>query len=156
MRRFSLLPSVVVLAGLGYTGTAVAQVTAQSNPATVTFNYQQGGPTPSPQTINVTSVDGSAINFTASVTSGANLFAVTPSNGATPATLTVSVNSSELPALKGSATGYVTIVPSTGLNVLVPVNLVLTTAAIVNVSPSSLTFNYKIKDPTPPSQTVVR
>jgi trimeric autotransporter adhesin len=153
--KLGLFPVAIVLGFLGFTGTAMAQFVLQSSPASVTFQYQQGGPTPSPQQINITSLTGSAISFTASVTSGSNLFTVAPADPTTPATLTVSVIASELPLLHGSAGGYITVVPSTGLNLLVQVNLNLTAAPSLTVSPTSLTFNDQIGQATPANQTLM-
>jgi len=71
-------------------------------PASLAFAYASGNPNPAPQTLSVTAP--SAVSFTATASSSGWL-SVTPVSGTTPATLTVSVNPSDLGA--GAYTGTI-------------------------------------------------
>jgi uncharacterized protein (TIGR03437 family) len=108
------------------------------------FNYQIGTPAPSSQTLALTST-GATLPFgaTATTQSGGNWLVLSPTGGATPADLTVSINPSMLSSLSfGAYTGSITISASGASNptTTVPVTLNVSTASFVNVSPGSLSF----------------
>jgi uncharacterized protein (TIGR03437 family) len=81
-----------------------------ASPTTLSFSYSVGGVAPASQSVSVTSL-GSALSFTAAATttSGSNWLSVSPSNGTTPATLSVSVNPTGLPS--GIYHGGITVTP---------------------------------------------
>ena len=108
------------------------------------FNYQVGTPPPSSQTLALTST-GATLPFAAvAITqSGGNWLVLSPIGGATPADLTVSVNTSVLSGLpSGAYNGSITISAPSASNptTTVPVTLNISTAPFVNVTPASLSF----------------
>ncbi|MBI4873676.1 MAG: hypothetical protein HY822_03470 [Acidobacteria bacterium] len=108
------------------------------------FNYQAGGAAPASQTLSLTST-GATLPFAAVATtqSGGNWLVLSQSGGATPADLTVSVNSAVLAALPGgSYTGSITIAAPSASNPTTTISVTLNISAnpFVNVSPASLSF----------------
>lgn len=123
-------------------------------PGQLTFSYVIGGTPPSPQNLSVTAVTGGEINFgvTASTTSGGNWLAVTPVSGQTPATLSVSVNTTGL--APGTYAGTITLTPpaGTGGALQVPVTLTVNASPSLNVNPTSLAFYYQTGGALPSQQ----
>jgi hypothetical protein len=77
-------------------------------PLSLLFSYEAGGAIPEAQPLSVTSEDfGITFTATASTTGGGNWLSVTPGSGATPASLSVSVNPAGL--TPGTYTGSITI-----------------------------------------------
>jgi uncharacterized protein (TIGR03437 family) len=99
--------------------------------------------------VQVTST-GASMAF--SVASSATWLSASPANGATPATLNVSVNQSGLGA--GSYNGTLTITPATGTAVAVGVRLTVTAAASLTANPALLAFTYRSGEAVPGSQTL--
>jgi uncharacterized protein (TIGR03437 family) len=97
-----------------------------ASPTSLSFAYTIGGTTPTGQTVTVS--NASAVSFTAaaSTTSGNDWLSVTPTSGATPSTLTVSVNPAGLPG--GVYQGAVTLTPNGGSAVSFSVTLTVTGA----------------------------
>jgi len=111
-----------------------------TSPGSLSFAFTIGGTLPASQSVSVTSA-GAALSFTAvaSTTSGSNWLSVSPGSGATPATLSVSVNPAGLPG--GSYQGAVTLTPSgSGSPVTFAVNLTVTGAGAPAFGGSSV-FN---------------
>ena len=147
----------------GGTGTVVANTTVLAAvatpkmnlaPTSLTFNYQIGGSTPAAQTVAVSSSTSTAINYTATT---ATTWLTTTASGTTPGNLSIGVNPSGLAA--GTYTGSVS-VASTGASnspQSIPVTLNVTATATkpaLNLSPTSVTFNYQIGGSTPAAQKV--
>ncbi len=147
----------------GGTGTVVANTTvlaAVANPkmnlapTSLTFNYQIGGSNPAPQSVAVSSSTSTAINYTATT---ATTWLTTTASGMTPGNLSIGANPSGLAA--GTYTGSVS-VASTGASnspQSIPVTLNVTSAATkpaLNLSPTSVTFNFQIGGSTPTAQKV--
>ena len=145
----------------GGTGTVVANTTVLASVATpkmnlaptaLTFNFQIGGSNPAAQTVAVSS--STAISYTATT---ATTWLTTTASGTTPGNLSIGVNPASLAA--GTYTGTVS-VASTGASnspQSVPVTLNVTAAATkptLNLSPTSVTFNYQIGGSTPAAQNV--
>lgn len=124
-----------------------------ASPASLAFSAQTGNNPPAPQNISVTS-SGAPISFTAAAatTSGGNWLSVSPSSGATPASLSVSVNPAGLAA--GSYGGTITITPAAGSAVTVAVTLTVTSTAALSASPTSLAFSFQTGGGAPAPQTV--
>ena len=122
-------------------------------PATLSFNYQAGGPAPGSQPLSVTS-SGASVNFTASpsTASGGNWLQVSPGSGTTPASPTVSVDPAALAA--GTFTGSITVQApqASGSPQTVTVTLTVTDRPRLSVTPAALTFNYQAGGPVPASQ----
>jgi uncharacterized protein (TIGR03437 family) len=99
-----------------------------ANPGLLSFTFAIGGAAPASQSFSATSTGG-VLSFTAAVsTSSGNWLSVTPTNGATPSTLAVSVNPAGLAS--GTYQGVVTLTPGgSGLSPLaVSVTLTVTGA----------------------------
>jgi len=126
-------------------GTPVPTLSA--NPTgPLNFSYQTGGSLPAAQTFTVSSSNGSPVAFSAAATSTGGWLSVSPLNGTTGSsgTLTVAVAPTSLGA--GSASGTVTVTSPGASNTLsVKVNLTVTTSTppptTLSVSRTSLTFS---------------
>ena len=143
----------VTLTPTGFLGggplTVAVTLTVSSTPelkvsALQPFNYQIGMAMPSSQTLTLTSTGG-ALPFGAAATmqSGGSWLVLSPTGGATPADLTVSVNTNVLSGLPfGAYNGTITISAPGASNptTTVPVTLNVNTAPFVNVTPASLSF----------------
>jgi hypothetical protein len=108
----------------------------------LSFSYQTGGATPAAQAVSLSG--SSALNYT--VVSSAAWLNATPATGATPASLSVSVNPSGLAV--GNYNGTVTVTASGASNSpqKIAVSLAVTSASSgnpsLNVAPGTLTFTY--------------
>jgi uncharacterized protein (TIGR03437 family) len=89
--------------------TIMATPGVSATPATLTFNFIAGAPTPAAQQL---SVSGSGSSFSATASSNGNWLAVSPATGTGPATLNVSVDPSSLGA--NTYTGTVTVAGTGG------------------------------------------
>jgi uncharacterized protein (TIGR03437 family) len=116
----------------------------------LTFTASPGGTAPAAQTLNVTNVvsGSAAIAFTVStsVNGGvSNWLSATTSaggtQGLTPAAVTVSVTPGSLST--GTYTGSVTLTPSGGSAVSIPITLTVQAAPTVSATPFQLTFAYQ-------------
>lgn len=121
-------------------GSSTGSITA--DPTSLIFTGQAGGPTPSSKQLSVTS-SPSGTNFTVSksTTDGAQWLQVTTAT-TTPATLTVSVNTTGLTT--GTYSGKVTLTPASGTPVDVPVSLTLNSGSTLSVDTSKLQFFYQV------------
>ncbi|WP_157178273.1 BACON domain-containing protein [Terriglobus roseus] len=95
----------------------------------LSFNQAVGTTTAASQSLSITNLSGTNVNWTAS--SNASWLTVTPSSGGTPGTLTASVIAGALPA--GTYSGAVTIVANS-----IPQTLVVTVTFQVLAQPVSL------------------
>lgn len=131
----------------------VGGATISAAPSSLTFSAQVGGPNPLPQGL-ILNTAVTAVNFiaTPSVVTGTGWLAVSPPSGTAPAALNVSVNATGLTA--GTYYGSININPSTGPAVVVPVTLQIGGVSNVNVSNSSLQFNYQTNGSYPPPQNI--
>jgi uncharacterized protein (TIGR03437 family) len=118
--------------------TATNAVTA--NPAQLTFTQGSGGSAPAAQNIQLTG-SPAALGFAAFVTSNTPWLTITPSQGTTPATLSVSVNGSTLSP--GQYTGNVRVQSTAPTPLDIPVTLNVTSGAQIALSPTALTFAYQ-------------
>ncbi len=119
--------------------------TLTATPTALNFAYQLGTNNPLSQTISITS-NGTPVSFTVFGTTnngGTQWLVVSPSGqGATPATLTVSVQPSGLPS-GVTYTGNIQISTFGGAangTINIPVNLLVSNSPILMTSPSALTF----------------
>lgn len=112
-----------------------------TTPTALTFSLTTAGIKSSgQQSITVTAMGaGSHFTTAASTVTGTGWLSVTPTAGDTPASLTVTANASNLVA--GLYTGSVTIVPSSGPLVSIPVTLTVTGGPMLAVNPPALTFD---------------
>ncbi len=105
--------------------TVASPVTA--SPTSLTFTYASGGQSPASQSISVSG--GTGLTFSATAASTGNWLSVTPASGATPATLTVSVNPSGLNPSKTPYTGTITVAGTGSATGSTAVNVSLTVSA---------------------------
>jgi len=119
-----------------------------SGPASMTFHYTAGGTTPASQQLAIGATRTTSVN--ASVTSGNTWLSVSPGSATTPASFTVSVNTSGLTS--GSLIGNIQITASGASNspLNIPVTLNVSPAALT-ATPSQLTFNYQAGSATQPA-----
>lgn len=124
----------------------------------VIFNYQFGSTTlPSQQQVQVGS-SGNALNFNVSTApgSGGNFVTVTPTIGTTPQTLNLSINPTILATLApGMYNSTVTLTSQGAGNgtVNIPISLIVGSSTLLNVSQTSLNYNYQVGQSVPASQT---
>lgn len=142
------LPVLVTIAG-----TPTLQVT----PSTLSFAFQIGQTGPAAQTLNVASDTGANVSFTAAAQTtscGSNWLVVSPTQGATPSTLSVQINPSGL--TNGMCTGTVTVSASgtTNSSVTVNVSLLASTNPLILVPTTGPTFNYQLNGTVPGAQNV--
>lgn len=104
--------------------------------AQVSFNFEMGASAPAAQSVTMSASAGSPISFTATPEASGNWLSVTPSGGATPATLNISVNTAGL--TPGTYQGDI-----------------LVTAAGASNSPQRIPVSLVVKLATPRVQTVV-
>lgn len=118
-------------------GTAGIQV----DPKTLSFTGQVGGLSPASQQINVSS-NPSGVTFTASAetASGGSWLQISPATSTAPAALTVGVKTTGMSA--GTYSGTITLTPSSGAPVTVPVTLTLTSGPVLSVGVTGLQFFY--------------
>jgi uncharacterized protein (TIGR03437 family) len=124
-----------------------------------TFTYQINGTPPAAQSVQITS-STSGVNITATAApnnSGPNFLEVTPVNGTTPQSLTLTVNPAVLPTLgPGTYTETVTLATSGAGNSPQSFDVTLTVSSNPTLSGSvqSLNFNYQVGQTAPSNQTV--
>jgi uncharacterized protein (TIGR03437 family) len=135
---------------VSYTVTAGSAVTLTAAPSSVSFSQPAGGSAPSSQTVQLSS--STPTSFTAAPT--VPWLSVTPSNGTTPATLTLTVvNATALEAQ--TYQGAITIVGGGG-QISVSVNLTVTSggSGAISATPSSVSFSQVLGGAAPSTQTV--
>ncbi len=127
------------------------------SPAQLSFAYQIGTTTPLAQTLTLSSSTGANVSFTATAqttTCGNAWLVVSPTQGATPSTLSVSINTSGLTA--GMCTGTIGISAPGASNpsVTVNVSLLASTNPLLLVPTTGPTFNYQVGGTAPAAQNV--
>lgn len=137
--------------------TGSTQLTASPN--SLNFAMQTGGAAPPAQQVTIGS-SGSALNFTASVTtaSGGNWLSISPVAGTTgTSTGVLTVNILPTGLTPNTYTGTITVTPAAGTGVSpITVNVVLTVSAnpSLNLATTALTFYYQTGTSLPAAQTV--
>ncbi len=134
-------------AGTTIPGTVVMNVTDaarfSASPQSLGFNYQQGSALPAPQTVTISSVP-TGVTYTASVStvSGGQWLSIPSSatHGTTSGPITVSATPGSLAV--GTYIGQLTITPSAGSSLVVPVSLTVAplTPPKISVTPASQIF----------------
>jgi hypothetical protein len=122
-------------------------------PSTLTFNYQIGGASPPAQNVSVAST-GAALSYT--FTNSVSFATVTPASGTTPGTASITVDPSGLSAGTYMGTFRVAATGAANSPQTVSVTLVVTAAALPNLtlSPTSLNYSYQISGTAPAAQNV--
>jgi uncharacterized protein (TIGR03437 family) len=135
-----------------------AAPTISANPSTLTYGYTLlSGTNPASQTVNVTASGGATIPFTAAASTtppGGTWLSVSSNSANTPATLTVSVNTTGLAA--GTYNGSISVTSAQASNSpqSVAVTLTVSPAPLLGTSSNSFTFAYQIGGSTPASESV--
>lgn len=122
------------------------------SPTSLSFEQPMGGAAPPAKTLQIAST-GAALNFSATATTEVgNWLSVSPSSGATPGSISVSVNGAGLS--QGLYRGTVTVVAVGASNSpqAIPVTLTVTAAQTIAVSPASLNFTYQQGGSAPAAQ----
>lgn len=125
--------------------------TISASPSALNFAYQTGGTAPAAQSINIGGSSGLTFTATAATVSGSWL-SVSPGSGATPGSVSVSVNTSGLTA--NTYLGTVTIAATGASSQVVNVTLVVSNQPAISAAPSSLNFAYKLGGTAPAAQAV--
>jgi hypothetical protein len=118
---------------------AVAQAAFTVTPSVVNFGAPAGSFTPITQQVQIGANPAGAIQFTA--LSNQAWLTVTPSSGATPTALAVTLNPAPLAAGVYAATITLTATQAQAAPVAIPVNVVIGPAATVVVSPAAVTLS---------------
>ena len=125
------------------------------SPASLNFTQTANGPAPAAQMLNINS-SGVPLTFSAltTVSTTANWLTVTPTSGATPGTVSVSVNAGTLQP--GTYTGTVSITSPAASNSpqTVTVNLTVGQAQNLTVAPASLSFSSQTGSAAPATQAI--
>jgi hypothetical protein len=146
------LPSILVPVAFYYVGSP--QLT--SSALALSFNYQIAAANNTLQkSFTLTNV-GPPLNFTvsASVPSGQQWLSVTPTQGATPATINVSLNPAGLPAGQYQGSISVSAPNASNTSMTIPVTLNVGTLPLLDLSTTNLTFAYQVGGTLPPDQFV--
>lgn len=120
-----------------------------ATPTSLSFTYQVGGELPGGQQLLIAS--SNTAQFTINSTSSGWL-RVPQSAGTTPASITVSVNPTDL--APGSYTGSLAIQSATAGQITVPVTLAVSSANTLKVTPTSLGFSHRLGSTPPPAQII--
>jgi uncharacterized protein (TIGR03437 family) len=115
--------------------------------ASLSFNVPSGSAVQT-QTIEILGNGGAAVSFTAASV-GTSWLSVTANATYTPATLTVTINPLNLAG--GTYTGSITVTPTSGAALVIPVTLQVG-ANTLSAAPASLAFAYTLGGTMPPPQ----
>ncbi len=130
--------------------------TLDFSPAQLSFGYQLGTAVPAAEALTLSSSTGANVSFTAAAEPAncGDWIVLNQNSGATPSTLSVSVNTSGLTA--GTCTGQIAISASNASNpsVVVPVSLLVSTLPLIQAPTTGPTFTYQIGGTPPASQSV--
>ena len=134
--------------------TATSALTVTANPTSVTLSGAAGASSIQ-QTVSLTSTTADvAFTTSASTTSGANWLSVGSTSTTLPATITITANAANL--TPGSYTGSVTVTAQNATVATIPVTLTVTTAATMQLSPATLTFNHQTTGTSSPAAQTVQ
>jgi len=141
------LSSSTILATIPVTVNVTQAVRVTPNPSAVNLSGVAGGAVAT-QAIQVSGDSTAAFTATASVTGAGNWLSVNPTSGNLGASITVSANPSGLSA--GTYTGNITIQVQGAVAATIPVTYTVNPPAALQLSASSLTFNYQTSSSAPP------
>jgi uncharacterized protein (TIGR03437 family) len=126
-------------------------------PNLLNFSYQPGGSVPAPQSYTITGPAGPApviVNVAVQTQRGGNWLSAGAPNGMVNSGSTLSA--SVIPENLGPGTyqGSIVLTPSGAPPVTIPVTLTVQPSPTVSVFPATVTFDYRLGDEVPASQTV--
>jgi uncharacterized protein (TIGR03437 family) len=124
------------------------------SPAQVSFAWQIGTATPTPQSIAFTSSTGANVSLTATTKTsscGSSWLVISPQNLVTPGSISVQINTAGL--TQGTCSGEVDIsAPNASpSSIVVPVSLLVSTNPLLLVPATGPTFNFQFASNTPPA-----
>jgi uncharacterized protein (TIGR03437 family) len=129
--------SISASGGGGGGGTINQSETIAASPTSLSFSYNVGGSLPTAQSLAITTSDNTNFTATALTNDGHSWLNISPTSGATPGTISVSVSPSGLNS--GNYSGTITI---NAPNSVVQVSVSFTVGGGgLSLSPTSLTFN---------------
>ena len=149
--------SVVVSVNFTVTAQQVTLPLLSASTNSLTFNYRQGDPAPGAQAVQLNSSGGN-VSFT--VSTSASWITASPTSGNAPASLSIAVDPTKLPAGTGAGTqtGSVTVTaPSgtaTGSPQVIQVSLNITNPPLLTVTTNALSFSYVTGGTLPGTQSV--
>ena len=135
------------------TGTAASPGAFQATPATLNFSGVAGGSNPATQSVQLANTGTGDVAW--SSTSSAPWLLVSPTTGATPATLQVAVNTTGL--TPATYNGTINLVSLGADNSPQPINVQLTVTSPIptlSVLPATLTFNTAVNGSNPAAQNI--
>jgi uncharacterized protein (TIGR03437 family) len=157
---------VVAINAPGMTGLLVPVQVNISPPASVnvtpsqlSFAFQLGTTAPTPQTLNITSTGGGTIAFTATpaaTSCGGNWLVVSPQSSATPAAVSVQINTVSLTAGNCPGTINISAPGASNPSQSIPVNLLVSTNPLLLVPTTGVTFNYQLGSTAVPAPQTVQ
>ncbi|MBI4910244.1 MAG: hypothetical protein HY820_41885 [Acidobacteria bacterium] len=112
-------------------------VTVAVAPTSLSFSQTRGGATPAPQSLSVTGTGNANFQVTVTTASGGAWLTTTPTGGATPGTIQVSVNGTNLAAGTYNGSIGITSLDANNSPLVIPVTLTVT-AASLNVTPTAV------------------
>jgi hypothetical protein len=115
-----------------------------ASPSRLAFARNTTGSEAAPQTLSISDYYSGAVPFTASASTsgGGNWLSVSPTSSTTPASLTVSVNTTTPAVPPGAYNGSITITPAAGNPISIPVSLVVSGSGVSNADTTSITLYY--------------
>jgi len=134
-----------------FTVSPQAMIAATCTPSPLSFSFTIGGTAPANQTCAVTFSAG--LTVSASVTQGNSWLSASLSSGASPETLTVSVNPSGLTAQTYQGTIQLSATGAAPVNLQVTLTVNQQAAITANCTPSPLSFSYTINGTAPANET---
>ncbi|HXB68256.1 MAG TPA: hypothetical protein VNY05_08435 [Candidatus Acidoferrales bacterium] len=144
---------------LNVTATSGGTATLTADRNSVALSGQAGASTPATQAVNITTASGSAgvsvtVSASTSTPSGGNWLSVSPLSATTGATFQITASASLAGLAAGNYNGTITVTPSGGTPLSIPVSLAVTAAPTVSAAPTSLIFTYRAGDTPPAAQTI--
>jgi uncharacterized repeat protein (TIGR01451 family) len=140
---------------VGVTLMVTPQPVLSTTPTMLSFSYQMGASLPAAQPLAVAS-SSVPLSFTAAASvqtpAGGTWLSVSPLSGSTPASLSVSVDPTGLPA--GTYGGTITITGAGALNspLTLAVTLTVTPQPVLSTTPTMLSFSYQVGASPPAAQ----
>jgi uncharacterized protein (TIGR03437 family) len=136
------LPSGATIS-IPVTLTITSNSTLSVSPTSLTFTQASGGAPPAGQTVQIALSNNGTGQFTAVASSGSigNWLTVSPTSGAAPGAITVSVNGANLSPGAYNGSVVVTVPGVAGSPITIPVTLTVGSAQALMASPAAVTFN---------------
>lgn len=136
------------------TVTTTQSITVTPSPTSVTITGRTGGSVLQQDVVLNSASTNVPFTATATTTSGDSWLSVGTSNSTLPGTISIFANPANLPT--GTYTGSVTVTAQNTIVATIPVTLTVTAAASLQVTPSSLVFNYETSSSSAPASQAIQ